>query len=228
MRMRAFALVATATTVLIAPHALAAGPAPQVTDPSGDGNFVNAQGESAPVPGVSAPFGSQAYGDATSVLWQPYQVKKGRKKVFGGFTVTTTLSAPPVPPSGTTLVYRMLGQVNGDATLFLGPVYYTTKGSDPAQPQSALRDNLDGATRLTPLALPKIAGNTLTWTVPVSALPKTFKVGSTLSNLYFEIREIEDFHGAAVPTGVPVYGGATGLGAGIVDNGSSTNSFKVG
>lgn len=228
MRLRSLALVASAATVLLAPHALAAAPTPQVTDPSGDANFVNAQGEPVPSPGMSAPFGSQAYGDVTAVLWQPYQVKQGRKKVFGGFTVMTTLGAPPAPPAGTTLVYRMLGQANGDASLFLGPVFYTTKSSDPAQPQSALRDNLDGATRLTPLALPKIAGSTLTWTVPVSALPKSFKVGSTLSNLYFEVRELEDFHGATVPAPVPVYGGASGLAVGVVDAGSSTSSFKVG
>jgi hypothetical protein len=218
MRARLLALATLSTAALAAPAALAGAPTPQVTDPAGDANFVD-QGVGGP--GVSAPFGSQSYGDVVSVLWA------STKKAF---TVTATLSGPPTPASGTTLVYRMLGQVADDASLYLGPVYYTTKSSDPAQPQSALRDNLDseGATRLTPIDLPKISGSTITWTIPFTKLPKEFKKGKTITNLYFEVREIEDFHGQKVPDGVPSYGGATGLGVGVVDRGSSTSSFKVG
>lgn len=223
MRKRSLILTAAAAAVLIAPHATAA-PSPQVTDPAGDANFVNGQGSVNGLPSAGTPGANQGYADVISVLWQTY--KKGGK--FAGFTVTTTFSAPPVAPAGTSLVYRMLGQVNGDSSLFLGPVYYTTKGSDPNQPQSALRNNINGATELTPLDLPKISGNTMTWTVPAKVIPKSFKKGSTLSNLYFEVREIEDFHGAAVPAAVPVYGGATGLAVGTLDNGTSTSSFKVG
>jgi hypothetical protein len=226
MRLRSLVLVASAAAALAAPSAVASQPAPQVTDPAGDATFVNGQGF-VNGPTASGPT-NQAYADVTAVLWRPYTVKQGTRSVFGGFTVTTTLSAPPTAPAGTALVYRMLGQVDGDSTLFLGPVYYTSKSSDPNQPQSALRDDLEGATRLTPLALPTITGNTMTWTVPASALPKEFKVGKKLTNLYFEVREIEDFHGVVVPSGVPSYGGATGLGLGIVDNGTSTSSFTVG
>ncbi len=149
--------------------------------------------------------------------------------MFSGFTVTTVLSAAPTPPAGTSLVFRMLGQVGGDAAKFLGPVFYTAKPSDPAQPQSALRDNLSGATRLTPIDLPKIDGATMTWTVPASALPKEFAVGGTLTNLYFEVREIEDFHGQKTPDQTPQgLGGASGLATGTVDDGKTTASFVVG
>src|SRR5438552_828890 len=111
MRARLLVLVALSAAALAAPAALAGAPAPQVTDPAGDANFVD-QGVGGP--SVSAPFGSQSYGDVVSVLWS-----SGKK----AFTVTATLSGPPTPSSGTTLVYRMLGEVSGDSTLFLGPVY---------------------------------------------------------------------------------------------------------
>ncbi len=221
MRMRSALLAGTAALALAAPAAFAADAAPQVTDPSGDANF-SANG---PVTG-SAPVGNQDYADVTSVLWAP--VKKNGKTT--AFTVKATLTGAPTPPAGTALVYRMLGQVAGDSTLFLGPVYYTTASSDPAQPQSALRDNLgaDKTTRLTKIDLPKIEGSTITWTVPVSAVPKEFKLGTSITNLYFEVREIEDFRGQSIPSAVPVYGGATGLGVGLVDNGQSEASFQVG
>lgn len=212
--------------------ASAAGPAPQVVDKAGDANFLNAQGNAAtldpvPVPENNpTPVGSQAYADVISVTWAPVTVKKGKKQVVTGFTVTTVLSAPPVAPGGSLVVYRMLGEVNKDHAKYLGPVYYTSPSG--GQPQSALRDNLGSASRLTPIALPKIVGSTMTWTVPLSVLPKGFSPGSTVSNLYFEVREIEDFRGQKIPDAVPSVGGAGGLAVGIIDVGSSTSSFKIG
>jgi hypothetical protein len=225
MRTRLVVLAGLSAVTLAAPLALAApAPAPQVTDPAGDATFTaNAQPGAPGVPGAN-----QAYADVVSITWAPTTQRVKKKTVVTGFTVTTVLSAPPTPPAGTSLVYRMLGQVNGDAAMFLGPVFYTTVPSDPTQPQSALRDNLTGATRLTKLDLPKVEGSTITWTVPSSALPKELKVPTTLTNLYFEVREIEDFRGQKVPDGVPTYGGSYGLGAGIVDEGKSTSAFTVG
>jgi hypothetical protein len=49
-----------------------------------------------------------------------------------------------------------------------------------------------------------------------------------LSNLYFEVREIQDFHGQKVPDAVPALGGASGLATGVVDDGKSTGSFGLG
>ena len=86
-------------------------------------------------------------------------------------------------------------------------MFYTAVPSDTAQPQSALRDNLSGVTRLTKIDLPKIDGSTITWTVPTSAFPKELTLPATLSNLFFEVREIQDFRGQKIPDSVPTVGG---------------------
>jgi hypothetical protein len=226
MRVRPVLVSAVALCALAAPAAFSATPtaAPQVTDPAGDANGGATAG--GPAADQSTAPVSASYADVVSILWAPDAAPKGKKPT--GFTVTTTLSAPPVAPQGASLVYRMLGQVNGDATLYLGPVYYTAPSTDPSAPQSALRDNLGGATRLTKIDLPVIAGNTMTWHVPFSAVPKEFKLGTAVSNLYFEVREIESFQGQKTPDALPVVGGATGLAVGAYDNGKSTNSFKIG
>jgi hypothetical protein len=232
MRTRSTALAALTAAVLASPLAFAATPAaPQVTDAAGDANFLSGQGYTTAGPGAgnnSTPVGSQAYADVLSVLWTPDTAKVGKKTKTVGFTVTATLSGAPTPPSGTIVVYRMLGQVGGDSLQFLGPVWYSSPLSDATAPQAALRDNLSGTTRLTKIDLPKIEGSTITWKVPLTAVPKEFKAGSTLGNLYFEVREIEDFKGQKVPADVPVLGGASGGGYGLIDSGTSTSSFKVG
>lgn len=223
---------ATAASALALTSAGAAPAAPQVIDPAGDANAVNGQNSvnGGPADGQALPVGNQAYADVLSVAWAPVttttKVKKKLVTTVTGFTVTTTLSAPPSPPAGTSLVYRMLGRP-GDA-LFVGPVFYTTKSSDPSIPQSALRDNLSGTTRLTPIAMPVIKDATITWTIPLSALPKELKPGTTLTNLFFEVREMQDFRGQQVPTSVPILGGAYGLANGLVDEGASEGTFKVG
>jgi hypothetical protein len=217
-----------ASALVLQPAGAAPAAAPQVTDAAGDANF------SATATEGGAPVGApnQAYADVLSVAWAPTTVTKVVKKkkvtTVTGFTVTTTLAAAPTPPAGTQVVYRMLGVPGGVASSFLGPVYYTKKSSDPGIPQSALRDNLTGETRLTPIAMPVIKDATITWTVPLAALPKEFKPGTALQDLYFEVNEIEDFQGAQIPEQSPQYGGAYGLGTGQIDDGSSTAVFKIG
>jgi hypothetical protein len=225
MRVRPVLLAALAAVAVTVPSALAA-PAPQVTDAAGDANFIGM----AVSGGASTPVGSQAYADVLSVTWSADKVTKKVKRksvsTLTGFTVTTVLSAPPTPPAGTSLVFRMLGKT--ETCPFVGPVLYTAKSSDPGIPQSALRDNCSGETRLTEIPMPVVDGATITWKVPVSALPKEVPVGTVLKDLYFEVNEIEDFRGAQIPAGVPVFGGAYGLGTGQVDAGSSTSSFTIG
>lgn len=214
------ALVAAA---LLAPSVHAAPPTPQVVDVAGDANGgANATSDTAD---KSVEPVNQAYADVVSVLWQ---ATKTTKKVKGktvttvtGFTVTTTLSAAPTPPAPTQLVYRMLGST--PACGFFGVVYYTAKSSDPTIPQSAIRDNCGvDETRLTAIALPKIQGNTITWTVPLSAIPSATKVkaGSKILDLWFEVRELQDLGGPCLPDdgGVTGFGNACGFANGILDN----------
>jgi hypothetical protein len=224
MRTRLAVLTPLVALAVAAPMALAAPAAPQVTDPAGDATFTaNAQSGAPGIPGAN-----QAYADVLSINWAPTTKTVKKKTTVTGFTVTTVLSAPPTPPAGTSLVFRMLGQVNAESTKTLGVVLYTATPSDPAQPQSALRDTLSGVTRLTKIDMPKIDGSTITWTVPASAYPKELTRPATLANLYFEVREIQDFRGQKIPDGVPTFRGPVGLAAGIVDDGKTTSSFVVG
>ena len=221
MRRRPIIAAALATAVAFGPWAHAADP--QVTDPAGDANFLNgqAQPQLAGAPQSNpTPAGSQDYADVTSILWEKATVK-GQP----GFKVTVTLTGAPIAPAPTTIVYRILGKSACEGSNpFFGVAYYTSAGSDPEQPQSAIRDNcVDATTRLTAIDLPVIKDNTITWTAPLSAIPKDagVKAGTTITDLYFEVVEIEDFQGVCVPDTPPI----CGLGYGRLDVGSSTSSF---
>jgi hypothetical protein len=226
--MRLVLLPALAAVLACALPASATPLMPQIVDGRGDANFVNGQGfdtmGTAPS-NMATPVGSQAYGDVTAVLFQPV---RSRGKVTG-FTVTMTLLGAPTPPAGTVLVYRVLGTARGCP--YFGVAYYTSKVT--GNPRSAIRDNCAGrpSARLTPLAPPVVKDGTITWTVPLRAIPKDtgVKAGTTLSKLYFTVTEIEDFRGQQVPAGVPVYGGATGLGSGVIDDSTpSWGKFRIG
>jgi hypothetical protein len=223
MRVRSAVLIALTASALTAPLAFAgAAAAPQIIDPAGDATFLATAQSGAP----GLPVGNQAYADVLSVSWSVDKTVKKRKTKVTGFTVVTTLAAPPVPTNGS-VVYRMLGAT--DLCPFFGPVYYTKQSSDPAIPRAALRDNCTGVTRLTPIAMPTISGSTITWKVPISAFPKEIKIGTTLTALNFTVNELEDFGGAQVPnTGQTPYDGAYGLGAGVIDDAKTTASFKIG
>lgn len=221
--MRRIVMPALVALAVLAPSVSAAGP--QITDPANDANFLNGQNLAPGAPNNNAtPVGSQAYADVLSVQWTTVKmtkvVKRKRVTVVTGFQVQTKLSAPPTPPDGTIVVYRMLGTT--PLCPYFGVVWYSTPLSDKTAPQSALRDNCNGRTsaRLTKLAAPVINGSTMTWTVPISAIPRDTKVtvGSVLSGLYFTVTEIEDFKGQSIPTASPVLGGATGLGYGLIDD----------
>jgi len=207
MRRRPVLAAALATAVAFGPWSHAA-PTPQVTDPAGDANFLNGQGIVKPPSNDNpTPVGSQAYADVVSVLWE----KAGRN-----VRVTATFSAPPAPPAGTRLVYRMLGTT--PTCDFVGVVWYSSKSSDPAIPKAAVRDYCTGATVLTEVPEPKIDGANLIWTVPLSKFPKQ-AVGKTLTDLRVEIREMQDF-------GMPV-NGAYGYAYGVIEQAVSTGTFNL-
>ena len=230
--MRLPALCSVLVALALLTPAQAAGP--QITDPANDANFANGQGFVNGFNNNATPVGTQGYADVLSVQWTTLRTTKvvKRKKVTTvvGFQVQTKLSAPPTPPQGTTIVYRMLGKT--PLCGFFGVAYYTTPLSDPETPQSAIRDNcVNGTTRLTKIAPPYINGSTITWTVPLAAIPKDTKVGvgTLLTEVWFTVNEIEDFQGQKVPDQVPVYGGATGLGLGVVDDSYPGDAaYKIG
>ncbi|HVF05478.1 MAG TPA: hypothetical protein VNA20_11620 [Frankiaceae bacterium] len=225
MRRIVVAPVLTALSLLM-PTASAAGP--QITDPANDANFVNSQGQPllATVPNnTPTPAGSQSYADVLTVEWKTLKttkvVRRKRVTTVTGFQVVATLSGAPTPPQGTTIVYRMLGTTPNCP--YFGVVHYSSKLSDPTTPQTALRDNCFGKTtaRLTAIPAVAIKGSTLTWTVPIKAIPADTKVtvGSALTGLYFTVTEIEDFQGQKVPDAAPLgLGGSTGLGLGVLDD----------
>lgn len=227
-----------ASLALLMPSASAAGP--QITDPANDANFINSQGSTGPYYTIPhnqpTPVGSQQYADVLSVQWKSIKTTKvvRRKKVttVTGFQVITTLQGEPKPPSGTTIVYRMLGTTANCP--YFGVVWYTTPLSDPTTPQSAIRDNCFGKStaRLTAIPAPVISGKTLTWTVPIKAIPVDTKVGvgTALTGLYFTVTEIEDFKGQKLPEQAPLgLGGATGLGTGVLDDSRPGDAvYKIG
>jgi hypothetical protein len=67
----------------------------------------------------------------------------------------------------------------------------------------------------------------MTWTVPLSAIPKNVKIvpGKKVTDLRFEVRELQDFQGQQVPAQAPVYGGAYGSANGVLDDGKSSAVF---
>lgn len=170
-----------AVTTLVGPSA--AAPAPQVVDPANDANG----GSYWSHPDTPTPAGSQPYADVVSVLFRTTKATKtirGRRKtVVTGFTVTLRTSAPPVPPADTVAVYRVLAE--GAGCLF-GIDYYTR--APGTQPQSAIQEWCGTSIRRIALARPVVSGAAITWTVPLSAVPKNAKVGvgTTLTNLHFE------------------------------------------
>lgn len=172
----------SALAVLAAPSV--AAPAPQVTDPAGDANaggYWRSQDTATPV-------GSQAYADVTAVEFRTTRatrVVRGRRTTtVTGFTVTMRLSAPPSPPSGVT-VYRVLAW--GPGCLF-GIDYYTAEIA--GHPRAAVQEWCVGSSiRRIALQPPSVKGAAITWTVPLSALPRNTKVvaGATLTDLHFQV-----------------------------------------
>ena len=232
---------------LLTTSAGAAPPAPQVTDTAGDANFANPNGMSSGPGRDKATPGSQEYADVISVLWQTTKttkvVRKKRVTTVTGFTVTATLTGAPTPPQGTAVVYRMMGRAPNCPQF--GVAYYTSPNTDTTIPQSALRENCNHSeftsdVRLTAIPQPVINGSTITWTVPLSAIPKDTKVtaGTKLIELWFQVNAVEDFHGQCLPSDDSLpkdaqtnYGGACGLATGVIDDAPSSGgagTFTIG
>jgi hypothetical protein len=202
IRYRLTALAAVACVASVAVPSLAATPRAQVTDPQGDANGLNDQGLGLPVPSVSTPAEDQA-ADIVSVLFQSTFTTKAHKKVPTGMTITLTLAAPPVPEH----IYRVTatGPTCSSAQLFFE--YTTTIGVSP--PGTA---RCPGTVKSTDVTVSSVVakGNTITWTVPLSA---NIQKGEHLTDLGADVRLELSKPGATVPA---------------IDEASSTATFTVG
>jgi hypothetical protein len=179
MRPRLIALAAAAGVAVAVLPAHAAAPKPQITDPAGDANGFNDQGVGLPVPSQSAPA-DYSGADITSVTFaSTFVTKKVHRRVVKtptGFTVTMGLAGAPGPET----FYRIVATIPGCTQLFI------EYGTDVAEGGTAMRcPALPGATATTYTIAPAaVKNNTITWTVPLSALP----AGTTLSSLSAQTR----------------------------------------
>ena len=217
-RRLAAALVAAA--VLVTPElSSAATPAPQIKDAVGDA------------------VGSQASVDIASVLFKTTgitttrKVGKKRKTTYTPtkLVITETLAGAPSTQPG--VRYRIEATIDGCGQL---DIYYTNAPDGPVGnvwldcPES---DTLgEGGTLID--MVPKVAGSTLTWELPLKTLPKEARVGSVVS----EFRAFTDI-------GDPVFALlGTGDGAGnlliipndptagvaVADVATGTGTWKIG
>jgi len=201
------ALATAAIAVAVIPaHAATApatpGPTPQITDPTGDANFINGQAPGAPVPSQTTPV-DQASADITSVLFQTtYLTQTFTKKVTvvvkkkkvtktvtftikipTGFTVTMNLAAAPGPETE----YRVVTTKGGCASFFFE---YSTdalvdSGADPTgslAQQTQMRCASGEEKTAYTVAPATVNGSSITWTVPLSQLP----LGTSFTNLAAE------------------------------------------
>ncbi|MDQ1698468.1 MAG: hypothetical protein QOG34_331 [Frankiaceae bacterium] len=201
-RLGAIAAVAGLAVAVVPAHAgsvtVSAGPTPQITDATGDANFVNGQSIITNAPSQSTPV-DQASADIKSVLFQTTYVTKTMKftvvkvvkkkkvkktitisvKVPTGFTVTMNLAAAPGPETE----YRVLATKGACASFFFeystDAVVDSGAGSgllaDPTQVRCASGEEKDSYT----IAPATVQGSSITWTLPLSQVPN----GTKFTNL---------------------------------------------
>lgn len=208
MRTRALALAAAAAVIGFTIPSHAAAAKPQITDPAGDGNAINDQGAGAPVPSATTPT-EYAGGDIKSVLFKTTLVKKGKKKVPNGFTVTMTLGGAPGPQTD----YRITAHI---------PSCDAAGGEVRFQYDTPAAGSVGGAqcystTATTPMPITTtsvtVKGSTIVWTLPANAVP----AGTTFTTLDASTRML--FPGAPSPRSVT---------APAVDVASSNASYTYG
>lgn len=176
-----------------------------ITDIAGDGNGLNGQGFQ-DAPGTATPS-NYSGGDIVGISW----ITNGTKLKPKGFTVTMTLSGAPGPSS----IFRVTTSTASCSTFWLN--YSSTADGKVTQ---TLQDNCPGFTpagatgtsESIPLDSVVVKGNTITWTVPASVLPKAVKVGTALTSLSGHVR----FYAGTGTTGgatVPMIDEASGPGS---------------
>lgn len=232
----AMTIVTLGSLLLGALPAQAARSVPQIIDPAGDANGLSTV---LPYSNVRYPALNHAAEDVTSVLWQ---VVKDKENKVTGFTVRATLSAAPRAgtsvPFGASVVYRMLGTLPCGAQF--GVIYNTDPASSPNEPQSAVTYTgcLNGVVfnatygmvltavanqrpewfRHTAIALPKIVGATITWTVPLTAIPREVGIvaGTKITDLRFSVNRVMNLANTGFETFLPVW-----------DDGRTKTAFRL-
>jgi hypothetical protein len=212
MRIRlAMPLAAAAATVGAAVAALPSSAAtpPQIVDAAGDANGINGQGvldllvDGGPDNVSSGPVGDAA-ADITSVRFATKFVARrvGARtvQVPAATVVTMTLAAPPTTPE---TFYRVYATTKTCSDLFLEYGTDIATGGPlvrcPSTDPTAKDKEYD--------ATAAVKGSTITWTIPVSAIP----AGTTFTALSADTR----FNPAVVT-------------APIIDAARSTKTFTVG
>jgi len=211
MRTRLLALALVGGLAVAAVPAHAAKAKPQITDPAGDANGVNDQGlvTGSPIPSGQSGPADLSQADITAVQFATTFVTKkahGKTvKVPTGLTVTMTLAAAPTLPN---IIYRVAASSTSCETLFFE---FSTAPND-SEPGSArcaaALPNPSG-----PVAVKSVAvkGNSITWTVPLTSIPKN----TVLSSLDAQTRQV---------TQTP----AVGITAPQYDYASTSSTFTVG
>lgn len=184
--MRGVVTAAAAAAAILGTPAHAA-PRPQVVDPVGDANGGTYWARD---PDSVTPAGSQSYADVTALRFATTKTmrpgSRGAATRVAGFTVAMTLDAAPTPPADATGIYRVFAF---GPKCVVGFEHYTRPLPDAAQPRTAVFDTCGGALRRTSLRPPAVSGATMTWAIPLTALPRDTEigVGTTLTNLHFEV-----------------------------------------
>jgi hypothetical protein len=185
-------LLTTSAALAVAALALpshAATARPQITDATGDGNAINDQGLGvARVPEQKTPS-EYSGGDIKSVVFKTILVKKGKRMVPNGFTVTMNLAGAPGPQTD----YRITAHTaNCDAAGGEVRFQYDTPAAGPAGGAQCYSTT---ATKPMPIATSKVAvrGTSIVWTLPAKAVP----VGTGFTNLAASTRVV--FPGSPSP-----------------------------
>src|SRR3954447_5090605 len=189
-RLLTFGAAVVVATLALPSHAATAKP--QITDATGDGNAVNDQGLGVVrVPEQKTPS-EYSGGDIKSVVFQTVFVKKGKRKVPNGFTVTMNLADAPGPQTD----YRITAHTAGcDAAGGEVRFQYDTPAAGAAGGAQCYSTT---ATSPMPITTTKVAvrGSSIVWTLPAKAVP----AGTAFGNLAASTRMV--FPGSPSPRSV--------------------------
>jgi len=183
MRARLVAVAAAAGVAVAMLPAHAAGPRPQISDPTGDANGLNDQGSGlGSPPSMTTSPATIAGADITSVQFSTNfvtrVVKRKKVKVPNGFTVTLTLAAATT----TDIEYRVSGAAADCMSVFFefntAPV---TGKSGTRCPGGTPTSNTDYGIK------GSATGNKVTWVVPNGV----FHNGTVFSELNAQTRTVE-------------------------------------